>query len=224
MCFTINMYIFACVLQSCYTHTHRMCMCACMHMCKAEYNLTELETHTSLWTPYHFHRCVPEVAGYFVDSRVNYLHHMYTLSSTSCIYIPKVSPDVWFKSQERWQVPKWYAICIKCVEWSRLTVLLSHVILNEWLAFLESVLNIHWSGALTALFGCYMAGACMFSCNLPPALLVEWPGFSTCYCGNRGRMDTKIRVSMESWPWRRKFYQTHNLLTTIPIPQDEVML
>ena len=26
----------------------------------------------------------------------------------------------------------------------------------------------------------------MFSCNLPPALLAEWPGFFTCYCGNTG--------------------------------------
>ena len=24
----------------------------------------------------------------------------------------------------------------------------------------------------------------MFSCNLPPALLAEWPGSFTCYCGN----------------------------------------
>ena len=27
----------------------------------------------------------------------------------------------------------------------------------------------------------------MFSCNLPPALLAEWPGYFTCYCGNTGR-------------------------------------
>ena len=26
----------------------------------------------------------------------------------------------------------------------------------------------------------------MFSCNLPPALLAEWPGSFTCYCGNMG--------------------------------------
>ena len=26
----------------------------------------------------------------------------------------------------------------------------------------------------------------MFSCNLPPALLTEWPGSFTCYCGNTG--------------------------------------
>ena len=44
-------------------------------------------------------------------------------------------------------------------------------------------------------------------CNLPPALLAEWPGCLTCYCGDTGveRMDTKIRVSTENWPWRKKF-------------------
>ena len=29
-------------------------------------------------------------------------------------------------------------------------------------------------------------GACGFSCNLPPALLAEWPGSFTCYCGKTG--------------------------------------
>ena len=27
-------------------------------------------------------------------------------------------------------------------------------------------------------------GVCMFRCNLPPALWVEWPGSFTCHCGN----------------------------------------
>ena len=30
----------------------------------------------------------------------------------------------------------------------------------------------------------YARFACVFSCNLPPALLAEWPGSFTCYCGN----------------------------------------
>ena len=29
-------------------------------------------------------------------------------------------------------------------------------------------------------------GACVFNCNLPPALLAEWLGPFTCYCGNMG--------------------------------------
>ena len=49
--------------------------------------------------------------------------------------------------------------------------------------------------------------ACVFSCNLPPALLAECLASFTCYCGNMGPdgMDTKIRISTESWPLRRKF-------------------
>ena len=27
---------------------------------------------------------------------------------------------------------------------------------------------------------------CVFRCNLPPALLAEWPGSFTCHCGNTG--------------------------------------
>ena len=48
----------------------------------------------------------------------------------------------------------------------------------------------------------------MFSCNLPPVLLAEWPGSFTSYCAavTRGwNADTEIRVSTESWPLRRKF-------------------
>ena len=84
--------------------------------------------------------------------------------------------------------------------------------------FLWRILNIHWSGVLTALFGCCMAGAtwnccCLsassvytlqpcttlqchfiqnhmhiyvFSCNLPSALLAEWPGSFVCYCSDTG--------------------------------------
>ena len=90
----------------------------------------------------------------------------------------------------------------------------SHVILHEWIAFFYSAfLNIHRSGVLTALAWlvphesaavlarsvytiqpCTISlhakphtyGVCVFSCNLPPALLAEWPGSFTCYCGNMG--------------------------------------
>ena len=90
----------------------------------------------------------------------------------------------------------------------------SRMILHEWIAFYCTFLNIHWSGVLTALAWlvrphetasilahsvytiqpCTMSlhakphtqGVCVFSCNLPPALLAEWPGSFTCYCGNTG--------------------------------------
>ena len=48
----------------------------------------------------------------------------------------------------------------------RLTVLLSHVILNEGLYFFYSaLLNIHPSGVLAALFGSYMTGATRNCCH-----------------------------------------------------------
>ena len=51
----------------------------------------------------------------------------------------------------------------------------------------------------------YRQGAYVFRCTLPPALLAEWLRSSTCYCSNTGgAMKTKIRVSAESWPRRRK--------------------
>ena len=38
-----------------------------------------------------------------------------------------------------------------------------------------------------------------FGCNLPPALLAEWPGSFMCYCSNMGNgTDTEIRVSTEN--------------------------
>ena len=32
----------------------------------------------------------------------------------------------------------------------------------------------------------HMSSACLFSCNLPPALLSKWPWSFMCYCGNTG--------------------------------------
>ena len=48
-------------------------------------------------------------------------------------------------------------------------------------------------------------GVCVFSCNLTPARLAEWPGSFTCYCGNTGVERIPKWVSTESQPWRRKF-------------------
>ena len=31
-----------------------------------------------------------------------------------------------------------------------------------------------------------LEGSCVYSCNLLPAFLAEWPGSYTCYCGNTG--------------------------------------
>ena len=88
-----------------------------------------------------------------------------------------------------------------------------HVILHAWLAFYSTFLNSHQNGVLTALTWLvlretaavsarsvytiqpctvsipakpHMQGACVFNCNLPPALWAEWQGSFTCYCSNTG--------------------------------------
>ena len=63
-----------------------------------------------------------------------------------------------------------------------------------------------------------MYSAWAFSCNLPPVLLAGWLGFFMCYSDNTG-MDTEIRVSTESWPWRWKF-SSHSCQDSNPQPFD----
>ena len=48
-------------------------------------------------------------------------------------------------------------------------------------------------------------GYSSFSCNMPPALLAEWPGSFTCYCGNMGVEWILKWVITKHWPWWRKF-------------------
>ena len=42
------------------------------------------------------------------------------------------------------------------------------------------------SGIVSSLRLRWVKDVCMFRCNLPPALLTEWPGSLTCHCGNTG--------------------------------------
>ena len=46
----------------------------------------------------------------------------------------------------------------------------------------------------------------MFICNLPPALLAEWPGSFTCHCSNRGveqTLNLKLHLKTISHPtWK----------------------
>ena len=105
---------------------------------------------------------------------------------------------------------------------------------STWVtSFIVRFLNIHRSGVLTALAWlvphetaavlaqilctpynhapCHfmqshiLNSVCVFSCNLPPALLAEWPGSFTCYCSNTGVEWIPKWVSTESRPWKRKF-------------------
>ena len=43
----------------------------------------------------------------------------------------------------------------------------------------------------------HILGACAFRCNLPPALLTEWSGSFTCYCGNT-RVERIPKILLES--------------------------
>ena len=98
---------------------------------------------------------------------------------------------------------------------------------STWVtSFIVRILNIHQSGVLTVLAWlvphetaavsaqvlctpynhapCHFMqshicnGVCVFSCNLPPALLAEWPGSFMCYCGNRGGTNTKMSQHRKS--------------------------
>ena len=42
------------------------------------------------------------------------------------------------------------------------------------------------SGIVSPLRLRWVKDACVFKCNLSPALLKEWPGSFTCHCGNTG--------------------------------------
>ena len=42
------------------------------------------------------------------------------------------------------------------------------------------------SGIVSPLRLRWVKGVRVFRCNLPPALLAEWPGSFTCHCGNMG--------------------------------------
>ena len=42
------------------------------------------------------------------------------------------------------------------------------------------------SGIVSPLRLNWVKGVCLLRCNLPPALLAEWPGSFMCHCGNTG--------------------------------------
>ena len=70
-------------------------------------------------------------------------------------------------------------------------VFMSDVILNEWLPTFIARFLIHWSGVLTALFGCYVAGimwnCCLFGAHsvytIQPCNCLQYHLFSVTYVG-----------------------------------------
>ena len=117
---------------------------------------------------------------------------------------------------------------------SRADSLRSQVILHEWLAFYSAFLNIYRSGVLTALAWLvpheaaavsaqvlctpYIHAPCHFmqshtrkvhACLAVTCHLHFWQNdrnlLRATAVTRGGGTDTEIRVSTESWPWRRKF-------------------
>ena len=122
--------------------------------------------------------------------------------------------------------------------------------------FIARFLNIHRSGVLKRWHGwCHLKlqpsrrkfcvnhapchfmqshirnGVCVFSCNLPPALLAEWLGSFTCYCGNTGveripklesqtivqsqtvPLTSKCWVVQHTWPkWQINWYKCAKIM------------
>ena len=127
----------------------------------------------------------------------------------------------------------YWSLLYSAIRRSRADSLHSHVILHEWIAFYSAFLNIHRSGVLTALVPqesaaresqsrrvlCtpYNHAPCHFmqshirkvyACLAVTCHLRFWQndwGLLRATAVTRGWMDTEIRVSTESWPWRRKF-------------------
>ena len=53
-------------------------------------------------------------------------------------------------------------------------------------SFLDRFPHYFWIAAVSPLQLCRVKGVYVFKCNLPPALLAEWPGSFTCRCSNTG--------------------------------------
>ena len=107
-------------------------------------------------------------------------------------------------------------------QWDDMTV-------DEW--FLMSCMWAHFPygfphkpGQHSPLWLPSVKGACMLSCNLPPALMAEWPGFSfSCYCGNMGmehiakcKSPQKANYREENWPAALSGDHTCNLRIMSP--------
>ena len=83
-------------------------------------------------------------------------------------------------------VTSFIALFCFCFEYHRSGVLtaLAWLVPNETAAVSAQVLCTPYNHAPCHFLQSHIRK--VFSCNLPPALLAEWPGSFTCYCGNKG--------------------------------------
>ena len=80
-----------------------------------------------------------------------------------------------------------------------------------------------WTTAVSPHRLCWVKGVCMFRCNLPPALLAEWPGSFMCHCGNKEvewtlnkSQHAKVNSGEENSPSTPARIQTSYLLIVCP--------
>ena len=70
-------------------------------------------------------------------------------------------------------------------------------------SFLDKFPHYAWTTAQSAHWLPWIKDICVFSrCNLPPALLAEWPGSFTCHCSNAGvkwTLDILLVGAPDSW-------------------------
>ena len=63
------------------------------------------------------------------------------------------------------------------------------------------------SGRVSPLRLRWVSDVCGFRCNLPPALLAEWPGCFTCHCGNTGVEQTPTKSQHTKLTLEKKILQ-----------------
>ena len=96
----------------------------------------------------------------------------------------------------------WVTSFLEHVFWISIEV----VYLQHWHGWTVQVLCTPYNHAPCHFMQCHIHKICVFSCNLPPALLAEWPGYFKCYCSNMGWNGYRNKSQhRESRPWRRKF-------------------
>ena len=97
------------------------------------------------------------------------------LASTEVVYL------------QRWHPPKWCTYSAGIHRSGVLTALASTevVYLQRWHGRWKFCVHRTTMCNATSCKATYVR-CIVFTCNLPPALLAEWPGYVACYCGNTG--------------------------------------
>ena len=76
-----------------------------------------------------------------------------------------------------------------------------------WACFLcDWFPNYAWTACIVSpIWLLWDLGVCMFRCNLPPALLAEWPGSFMCHCGNMGVERTPSKSQLTKLTLEKRF-------------------